>query len=321
MSTEHYNYIATEKLAGSRLDKALSELSPFSRARIQALIKSGHILVNSLVQTSNDFIVRADDELTIYVPNLQKSAITATKGDLDIVFEDQYLLVVNKPAGMTTHPGAGTSDDTLVHYLLEHCKGNLSGIGGVERPGIVHRLDRFTSGLIVIAKSDDVHHHLSAQLQERMLKREYIALVWGIVKNTQGVIESQIGRSTKDRTRMAVLKHGGKFARTHYYTSHIYPTYNISMLECLLDTGRTHQIRVHLSSIGHSIVGDQIYGDNKRKLKLHPALQEFIPERQMLHAAKISFIHPISNEQLCFIAEMPDDMAYLLSKLENKDKL
>ena len=320
MNRQEYNYLIDEKLDGSRLDKTLASCSEFSRTRIQQLIKEKNVRINGDISTDNKYITRTGDQINLQVPEPTPSHIEGVEGVLDIVFEDQYLLVINKPAGMTTHPGSGTQNDTLVHFLLHHCQGQLSGIGGVERPGIVHRLDRDTTGLIVIAKDDATHQNLSKQLQERTLKRTYHALVWGIMHSSEGVIETLIGRAKNDRKRMAVVTHSGKLARTHYKLLKLLPKASMSLVECELDTGRTHQIRVHLSHIGHSIVGDQTYGKNKRKLNRNELITpDDILSRQALHACKLEFIHPQTSQIMSFAAPLPQDFSKLLTVIDKLD--
>lgn len=318
MDQTEYNYLIDENLAGSRLDKALVELNDLSRTRLQQLIKDGFVEVNHEQCLNPKYTMKDGDKIALSIPENKPSTIEAVAGKLDVIFEDECLLVINKPAGMTVHPGAGTKNDTLVHYLLHHCQDNLSGIGGVERPGIVHRLDRDTSGLMIVAKDDFTHHHLSEQLQTRTLKRTYQALAWGMIRQSNGTIETQLGRAQNDRTRMAVVKHGGKFARTHFKLLKLFALNNMSFVECYLDTGRTHQIRVHLSHIGHSIVGDQTYGKNTRKLGKSTTLTpEDIIQRQALHACKLEFIHPKTNEAICLEVDLAADIQKMLDLLEN----
>jgi 23S rRNA pseudouridine1911/1915/1917 synthase len=233
------------------------------------------------------------------------------------VYEDEYLLMINKAAGMAVHPGPGNPDGTVVNAVLHHCNGQLSGIGGVERPGIVHRIDMDTSGLLVVAKDDNTHQHLSAQLKARTLKREYTAFVWGSFSQKSGMIEGHIGRSPTNRKKMAVVMRGGKEARTHYQVEERV-MYNgspfVSHITCQLETGRTHQIRVHCSHEGHSLVGDPVYGSCRKWPKTFPekllsALELF--QRQALHARELQLIHPHTNQTMRFDAALPQDMANL----------
>jgi len=244
----------------------------------------------------------------IEVPDTVPLALEPVAMPLEIIYEDEALLVINKPAGLTVHPAPSTREPTLVHGLLAHCADSLSGIGGVARPGIVHRLDKETSGLILVAKTDSAHQHLSAQLKDRSLSRTYEALCWGLPTPASGTIDAPIGRHPKDRTRMAVVKRGGREARTHYQvletftipTGRAAPASFVTLLRCKLESGRTHQIRVHLNHLGHGLLGDPVYGQPTEK-RLHNckfALPEEAQEtllaftRQALHAAEIRFIHP-----------------------------
>ncbi|MES2215046.1 MAG: RluA family pseudouridine synthase [Pseudomonadota bacterium] len=303
-----YKLIIPENLDGVRLDKALSLLCDLTRTRIQQLIKSGNIQVNGCIADSVSSLVKAFVEIEVSVPPPIDTTMREADIPLDIMYEDDDLLVINKQSGLTVHPGAGQHSDTLANALLKHCKDSLSGIGGVTRPGIVHRLDRDTSGLMMVAKNDYTHIALSAQIASRDLKRVYNALLWGVPIPHSGTISTLIDRSHHDRTRMQVVKSGGKEASTHYRILEIYA--NASLVECRLETGRTHQIRVHMSHIGHSVIGDQSYGHNARKVQKYykgEPLEEF--KRQALHSCFIEFVHPRTEEVMQFTAAMPDDMA------------
>lgn len=307
---QHYRLIATKNLDGVRIDKALSSLCDITRSRIQQLIESGNVHVNNNLVNSASTKVGALDEIEIFVPNPVDTTIREADIPLDIVYEDAELLVINKQAGLTCHPGAGQHSDTLVNALLKVCKGSLSGIGGVSRPGIVHRLDRDTSGLMVVAKNDHAHVSLSSQIENRTLKRVYNALVWGVPVPHSGSIATLIGRSFSDRTRMQVVMRGGKEATTHYKV--LEPYVHASLIECRLETGRTHQIRVHMSHLGNSVVGDQSYGHNARKIQKYyegvvaEELSAF--KRQALHSCFIEFVHPRTSKVMQFSANMPKDM-------------
>ena len=230
---------------------------------------------------------------------------------LDILYEDDDLLVVNKPAGLVVHPGAGNPRGTLVNALLAHCKDSLSGIGGVKRPGIVHRIDKDTSGILVVAKNDFTHTRLSEQFAEHTIERIYQAFVWGYVQKTTGVVVGDIGRSPHNRQKMAIVAHGKK-ATTHYERVAVFGKGVASHIQCILETGRTHQIRVHMSSIGHSLIGDPIYGNIPRTA---PDFAKYFP-RQALHAGFLGFTHPRTGERLSFEAPLPADMQELLEQLE-----
>jgi 23S rRNA pseudouridine1911/1915/1917 synthase len=257
------------------------------------------------------------DLYELVLPPPVQAAPKAEKIPLEIVYEDAELLVLNKPAGVVVHPGAGNWDHTLVNALLAHCKGSLSGIGGVERPGIVHRLDKDTSGLLVVAKNDRAHQALSAQFADRSLSRVYQALVWGVPAPAQGDIAGAIGRHPRARKKMAVLNHGGKEALTHYKVEKAYGGI-ASLVSCKLATGRTHQIRVHMEHKGHPVVGDPVYGSRRRAGKGEKTLVaqlEAFP-RQALHAGEIAFFHPKTHKLMKFKAKTPKDMGALLRKLE-----
>ncbi|MDP3791459.1 MAG: RluA family pseudouridine synthase [Candidatus Omnitrophota bacterium] len=282
---------------GKRLDKFLAEefSEEFSRSYLQKLLKEGKVLLNGGVPKGHH-IIDTGERVEIIVPAPVESVIKAEKIPLDIVYEDKYLLVVNKPQGMVTHPAPGNYTGTLVNALLGRCR-DLSGIGGVHKPGIVHRLDKGTSGLLVVAKTDEVHRKLSKQFKNKTTKRVYIAIVRGNVELDHGTIELPIGRSVRDRKKMAVKfdDERSKSATTHYKVIKRFGDFTI--LECVLGTGRTHQIRVHLSYIGHPILGDEKYG-SKGKFKF-----------PMLHAAKIGFTHPITKKFMEFSQEPPREMA------------
>ena len=267
---------------------------------------------------------KAGETYFLDLPPLESAEPVAQKIPLTIVYEDKDLLVINKPVGMVVHPAAGNKDHTLVNALLAHCGKSLSGIGGVARPGIVHRLDKDTSGLMVVAKHDAAHQALSKQFADRSLSRVYCALVWGVPSPLSGEVEGAIGRHGKDRKKMAVVSHGGKEALTYYAVSENFGTI-ASLVECKLATGRTHQIRVHMTHIKHPVVGDQLYGYKRAVLvqgktnKAPVELMEKFP-RQALHAFEIHFIHPISGKKMSFKAPLPPDMASLLKKLRTATK-
>ena len=308
-----------EQEEGLRLDKFLSLGFPdLSRTRIQSLIEEGHVLRENTPLRSPSLKTKAGWEITLHIPEAIEALPIPQDIPLDILYEDEDLLVINKSAGLVVHPAPGNHDNTLVNALLAHCGESLSGIGGVKRPGIVHRLDKETSGLMIVAKNDLTHHHLSHQLGTRTLSRIYHAFVWGVPKIPQGTIMTQIGRHPKDRKKMAVLPSGGKEAITHY---RILENFNgvASLVECRLETGRTHQIRVHMTHLGHPLLGDPTYG---RAPKGIPAfLKEELGKfpwnkgRQALHAASIQFIHPKTREHLSFSSPLPEDMRTLKSVL------
>ncbi len=308
---------------GQRLDKVLAAHAPqISRARFQALIAAGHVSCAGKTLDDGAYKVKGDEVFTVVIPPAVEATPQPQKIKLDIVYEDDDLLVVNKAPDMVVHPAAGNHEGTLVNALLAYCGDTLSGIGGVKRPGIVHRLDKETSGLMVVAKNDAAHHGLSEQLAARTLKRTYQAIVWGDVSPATGHIETQIGRSKTNRKKMTVLASGGKTAVTDYKKLQNFGLM-ASLVECRLQTGRTHQIRVHMAHIKHWLVGDPVYGraSAQKFLRLNktaPAVTEALLDfpRQALHAAALEFIHPISETKVSLECALPEDMQRLLSVLK-----
>ena len=306
--------IITGKLTSSgRLDKALAEATGLSRERIKGLIAEGAVTVGKTVARSASAKVQGEERFAIVLPPPEPLAAKPQDIPLDVVFEDAHLVVVNKPAGMVVHPAAGNPDGTLVNALLHHCAGQLSGINGVARPGIVHRIDKDTSGLLVVAKSDAAHEGLARQFADHSITRRYLAVCAGHPNPPAGTIAGRLGRSDRDRKKMAVLPDDtsrGKHAVTHYET--LRALTQASLIECRLETGRTHQVRVHCASIGHALLGDPVYGRTPRVLR--PLLEELGFARQALHAARLGFRHPISGESLDFCAEPPSDMRELIDQ-------
>ncbi len=305
--------------AGVRLDKYLSLRQPeLSRSRIQQLIEAGEVVLNGKAGAVCASRLKVGDTIAITIPPPVDSAMRPADIPLDVVFEDSHMLVINKPAGLTVHPGAGNHHDTMANALLAHCGDQLSGIGGVCRPGIVHRLDKDTSGLLVVAKTDKAHQCLSAQIAERSLKRHYIAVVWGVPSPISGTITGNIARSMRDRTKMAVVKTGGKEAVTHYRVREVLAEGLASMVECRLQTGRTHQIRVHFTHIGHPLIGDPVYGNAPKRLaalsgEALARLAHF--SRQALHSRTIGFTHPETGESHGYTTPLPEDMQQLIASL------
>lgn len=301
-----------------RLDKYLAQkLDKISRSQIQRLIEDGCVTCEDFVIADNAYKVHLGDSFCVTVPPPQEAVPTPEDIPLEVIYEDNDLIVVNKPAGMTVHPAAGAYSGTLVNALLYHCRDNLSGIGGVKRPGIVHRIDRETSGLLVVAKNDTSHQFLSAQFAEHSIERTYYAVVYGVPSPLEGRIEGNIGRSPFDRKKMAILESGGKFAATNYKTLQTFGK-AAALVQCNLETGRTHQIRVHLSSIGHALIGDKVYVKNKKSEVLLPTqLKSYVNNfpRQALHAKSLGFIHPHSKQFMQFYSEIPADMAELIANL------
>ncbi len=300
--------------AGRRLDQMLAAAVPqLSRSRLKALIAEGAVASAGAAVGDPALKVRAGQIFDIMVPDPQPAVPAPQALDLAVVYEDDALLVIDKPAGLVVHPAAGHGDGTLVNALLAHCGGSLSGIGGVVRPGIVHRLDKETSGLMVVAKTDQAHRGLAGQFADRSLWRGYTALVRGVPRPGEGVIDAPIGRSTGDRKRMAVRRRDGKPAVTRYRLVRGFAG-QAAELALRLDTGRTHQIRVHLASIGHPVLGDPIYGRRPRG-RDGRALEGSIG-RQALHAAEIGFRHPDDGRAMRFTSALPMDMAALAHHLE-----
>ncbi len=295
--------------AGQRLDQHLSSSDlGLSRSYVQKLVKDGQVKVNDKPSKAS-YRLKKDDRITIFIPPPKKLEVKPENIPLRIIYEDDDLIVVNKPSGMVVHPAAGNFSGTLVNALLFHCK-NLSGIGGVLRPGIVHRLDKNTSGLLVVAKNDRAHLSLSKQIKERTIKRRYVALVHGRMERDEGIIEARMGRHPVHRKKMAVIEKSelkSKEAITHYKVSERFKNY--TLVEVELKTGRTHQIRVHMSSIGHPVVGDSTYGR---------AGNEFGVKRQLLHAKVLGFVHPVTGEHIEFKAELPEDFRRVLDSLSGR---
>lgn len=286
-----------------RLDKWLATKEELSRTEIVRLLEEGNILVNGK-KVKPSYAVKEEDKITINKPQPKETLLKEEDIPIEIVYEDNDMLVVNKPKGLVVHPGNGNPDGTLVNAILHHCKDTLSGIGGEIRPGIVHRLDKDTSGLLMIAKNDKTHIALSEQIASRQVKKTYIALVRGIVKENEATINMPIGRSTKDRKKMAVQKNG-KEAITHFKVLKRYQGY--TLLEVKIDTGRTHQIRVHLSEIGYPVVGDSVYSNGKNPFGI---------EGQALHAASLEFKHPATGNIMHLEAKLPDYFKKTLEELE-----
>jgi len=301
-----------EAQSGLRLDRALAELLPdLSRERIKALIVEGQI-VSGGRSLNPSMKVAAGQDYSITLPAPVALDAVAQDIPLDIVHEDADLIVVDKPAGLVVHPAAGNLDGTLVNALLHHCDGQLSGIGGVARPGIVHRIDKDTSGLLVVAKSDKAHEGLARQFKDHSIDRLYAAIVYGIPAPGSGTVDAWIGRSDADRKKMAVHREGrGKHAVTHYRMME--RLRGAAMVECRLETGRTHQVRVHMAHLGHPLIGDPVYGRDRKGFK--SILETLGFKRQALHAKRLGFIHPVTEEPLAFDSPLPADMQELLSEL------
>ncbi|MBR7621657.1 RluA family pseudouridine synthase [Phenylobacterium sp. 20VBR1] len=304
----------TAEQAGGRLDKTLAEHLPdLSRARIQALMAAGQVTREGKVLTDTSAKAQAG-EYELLIPPPEAAEPQAQAIALTVLYEDAYLIVVDKPPGMAVHPAPGTPSGTLVNALLHHCGDSLSGIGGVARPGIVHRIDKETSGVVVVAKTDAAHQGLSALFAAHDIDRIYVALVRGAPTPPKATIVTQIGRSSTDRKKMAVLKSGGREAITHYSTRTVFGQQKkpqAARLECTLETGRTHQIRVHLASKGSPCLGDPVYGSGPPTPAVRDAMAQAGLTRQALHAAVLGFVHPVTGETLRFESPLPPDMAQL----------
>jgi 23S rRNA pseudouridine1911/1915/1917 synthase len=299
--------------SGWRLDRALAAAVPtLSRERLKALIRSGAVEAEGKAVRDPATKVHGGESLRVEVPEPRPAHNVAQDIPLTIVFEDEHLLVVDKPAGLVVHPAAGNIDGTLVNALLHHCGGSLSGIGGVARPGIVHRIDKDTSGLLVVAKTDVAHEGLAKQFAAHSIDRRYLAIVSGIPKAAGGMVDAPLARSSANRKKIAVVAEGrGKRAVTHWKRLQVLQ--EAALVECRLETGRTHQVRVHMASIGHPLVGDPVYGGvAKAHRKL---LSELGFGRQALHAAELGFVHPVTKRRLSFTSPVPPDIQELLSAL------
>ncbi|WP_137681025.1 RluA family pseudouridine synthase [Aurantiacibacter suaedae] len=302
-----------------RLDKALADTSELSRERIKALIFEGKVEIAGKIATAPSAKVQAGLSFVIHLPPPDNPQARPQDIPLTVVFEDTHLIVVDKPAGMVVHPAAGNPDGTLVNALLHHCAGQLSGIGGVARPGIVHRIDKDTSGLLVVAKSDVAHEGLAKQFADHSIERRYLAVCGGYPNPAVGTINARLGRSERDRKKMAVLDNNssrGKHAITHYKL--IERLDHASLIECRLETGRTHQVRVHLSSIGHALLGDPVYGRDPSAIRT--TIRNLGFARQALHAASLGFVHPVSGDSIQFATELPSDMRELIDELGRSDR-
>jgi 23S rRNA pseudouridine1911/1915/1917 synthase len=313
-SPQSYTLRVTDDEAGIRLDKYLvARMTDLSRSQLQRLILQGCVQM-SPGQVIASYRVQGGNVITVRIPPPRPARPVAEALPLHILYEDDDLLVINKAPGMVVHPGPGHHAGTLVNALLHHCQ-TLSGIGGERRPGIVHRLDKDTSGVLIVAKHDGSHRDLSAQLKSRHIRREYLAFIRGHMASAQGTIDAPIGRHRQRRTKMAVVPQYGRTARTHYESLATWGP--VSLLRLSLETGRTHQIRVHLEHVSHPVIGDPLYGASDWRLSGHPRLERVLRTfpRQALHAKRIHFQHPGSGEWLTFSAPPPDDMGNLLALL------
>lgn len=301
--------LQTEEFVGERIDKFLScRLEEVSRSYIQKLIKEGHVSVNGKPVKAN-YKLGAGDEICVEIPEAKEPDILPENIPLDILYEDQDILVVNKPKGMVVHPAAGHYSGTLVNALMYHCKDSLSGINGVMRPGIVHRIDMDTTGSLLVCKNDEAHRILAEQLKEHTIRREYHAIVYGNIQEDTGTVDAPIGRHPTDRKKMSINHKNGKRAVTHYEVLERFG--NFTYICCRLETGRTHQIRVHMASLHHPLLGDEVYGPSSR-----PPFSGL--KGQVLHAKILGIHHPSTGEYMEFDAPLPEHFVDLLQKLRRK---
>ena len=321
------NLIAKEEDKNSRVDVFINKKeNEISRTRIKNLILDKKLKLNNKILVDPSKKLLSGDNIELLVPLPKKASLKPYKYKLDIIYEDDDLIVLNKPAGIVMHPGAGNFDNTIVNALMNYNQNSLSNIGDELRPGIVHRIDKNTSGLIVIAKNNQAHEHLSSQFSKHTIKRIYQLLIWGKIRPSKGRIETLITRSSKNRQLMEVSNTKGKKAITNYKTLEIFENQNtptLSLLECRLETGRTHQIRVHMKYLGNSIVGDDKYKKKFKKIKdVNPILEQNITKlnRQFLHAKTIGFVHPRKNKEMIFNAILPQELEIILKMLRNTSK-
>ena len=316
------NFIVKNKEKNLRVDTLLAnQQNKLTRSRVKTLILENNLKINNLITVDPSRKVKLNDEICLNIVEPKKENLKPFKYNLDIIYEDKDLIVINKSAGISMHPGPGNYDNTIVNALINYSGDNLSNVGNELRPGIVHRIDKDTSGLVVIAKNNFSHENLSKQFSEHSITRVYYALVWGKIRPQNGKIETLIARSSKNRQMMEVSFKKGKRAVTNYKTLEVYETKKIptfSLVECKLETGRTHQIRVHLSNMGNNILGDKKYKKKFKKLiNIDPSLEKLINElnRQFLHAKSLGFNHPTNNKRLEFSSNLPSDLENILKKL------
>ena len=323
MNEKIFNLNVSGDYNGNRVDKFLqSKFNTISRTKLQNLIRNGLVKVNKSVIYETSKKIKTKDMIEVNFPPPKRTSIKPYKMPLDILYDDDDIIIINKPAEMVVHPGAGNYEKTLVNALLFLYQNKLSSVGGKLRPGIVHRIDKDTSGVIIVAKNDEAHINLSHQFSNHTIKRKYEALVWGTLKPQKGKINTKISRSVKNRQLMMVRKEKGKIAITNYKTLEIFQNSNlpkISLVECQLETGRTHQIRVHMNFKGNPILGDKSYGKSKKKFKkINPSIEKKINNfnRQALHAKSLSFIHPTTKKEIFFEAKRPKDFDELVKNLK-----
>ena len=306
---EQREFVVEQETAGQRIDRFLSgEDTGLSRSALQELVADGHVLCNGRL-VAKSLKLKAGDTIVLEIPDAKPIEVVPQDIPLEIVYEDEHLLVVNKPKGMVVHPAPGNPDGTMVNALLWHCAGRLSGIGGAIRPGIVHRIDKDTSGLLVVAKTDAAHQALTEQMSVHSIHRVYHAVVYGNLKEDTGFVEAPIGRDPKDRKKMAVTQQNSKYAYTGWQVLERFG--NFTYIACKLKTGRTHQIRVHMASIGHPLAGDAVYGPKNCIRSLNG---------QCLHAKELGFVHPATGEWMQFDSSLPDWFQDYLSRLRKESR-
>lgn len=306
---QEYRFLITEELEGERLDKAISMLiETLSRSYVSKLIKEDKVYVNGKTAKSS-YQLKTDDEVVFELPPSQEPDIVAENIPLNVLYEDRDVIVVNKPKGMVVHPAAGHYSGTLVNALMYHCGHELSGINGVMRPGIVHRIDMDTTGSLIVCKNDMSHNHIAEQLKEHSINRKYHAICHGVIKQDEGTVNKPIGRHPVERKKMSIDERNGKEAITHYRVLERFKDF--TYVECKLETGRTHQIRVHMASIGHPLLGDEVYAGNRKS--------PFKTQGQTLHAKVLGFVHPISGEYIETDAPLPEYFENILKRLRNQN--
>lgn len=319
----NYNFVVDENFDQKRIDQVVAKQYPkISRSKVSKIIKTELLKLNGQILKDPSHKVKSGDQIEF--ENLKEETINLIpkKMDLNIIFEDQDIIIIDKPIGMVVHPGAGNYEDTMVNGLLYHCKNKLSGMNGEDRPGIVHRIDKDTSGLLVVAKNDQAHAFIAKQFEEHSIKRSYLVFVYGILRPLHGKIETLIGRNKTNRQKMSADVIRGKDAITNYETLEVFKGNkipDISLVKCILETGRTHQIRVHMSHKGNPILGDQTYGKKIKKIRgIDQEFEEILKslKRQALHAHTLGFVHPTTNEEVFFASELPDDLNKLKNRLE-----
>jgi len=322
MEKKTFNIIVPKNYQVSRIDKFLQlKLKEISRTKLQSFIIDGYVKVNNKKISETSKKIHQNDKIEVCIPPPKETIIKPNKIPLNILYDDEDIIIINKSPGVVVHPGAGNYEKTIVNGLLFHYRNNLSGVGGNLRPGIVHRIDKDTSGIIVVAKNDEAHVNLSKQFSGHTISRTYEALIWGSLIPKNGKINEKISRSERNRQLMAVKKNKGKKAITNYSTIKVFQNFNlpkISLIKCKLETGRTHQIRVHMNFKGNPILGDKSYGKNKKKFKkinkkIEIEINNF--KRQALHAKNLGFIHPRTNKKMFFEAERPKDFDQLIKNL------